>query len=344
MFDDIGNASDHLAWLDKVQEEILEPELPIIDAHHHLWLREPPPYFLREFVHDLDTGHNVVATVYVEGHSMYRQDGPEEMRPVGESEFVSGMAAMSDAGQFGSTRVCRAMVGHADMMQGADVARVLDAHEIASGGRFRGVRVATGWHADASLHRPQSQQYYLTEKPVREALGVLQDRGLVLDSWLYHTQLAEVAEVANAFPGLSIVLNHTGVPIIGGPNRNRESEVFDEWRDGICELSRCPNVNLKLGALPVRKKDRENQELPPTSTDLQRAWGPWIETSIEFFGPDRCMFESNFPVHKNWCSYPVLWNGFKRITGGCSTEEKRAMYLETANRVYRVGANTDATN
>ncbi len=338
---DFGNSDNHSQWLAQVREDALEPDLPIIDPHHHLWMRQPPPYFLREFMEDLYTGHRVVATVYSECHSMYRQNGPDEMKVVGESEFVSGMAAMSASGMFGETEICKAMIAQADMMMGSDVAWIFDAHETASGGRFRGIRVSAAWHKDRSLFRRHDEQHYLAEKPVREAIGVLQSRGLVMDVWVYHTQLAEVAEVAGAFDNLKIVLNHTGMPVIGGPNKGRGKEVFQEWLSGIKQVAQYPNVTIKLGALPMRSKDRSNPDLPPTSMDVQQAWGPWIEPCIELFGPARCMFESNFPVHKNWCSYPILWNGLKRITGAYSTAEKHDMYFGTANRVYEVGATAD---
>ncbi len=338
---DFGNSDDHSKWLALVHEDALEPDLPIIDPHHHLWMRQTPPYFLREFVEDLYTGHRVVATVYSECHSMYRKDGPEEMRFVGESEFVSGMAAMSDSGEFGETEICKAMIAQAEMMMGDDVRRVFDAHDVASGGRFRGIRVSAAWHEDQSLFRRHDEKHYLAEKPVLEAIGVLQERGLVMDVWVYHPQLAEVAEVAGKFENLKIVLNHTGMPVIGGPNKGRSAEVYEEWLTGIKKVAQQPNVTIKLGALPMRTQDRSNPDLPPTSIDVQKAWAPWIEPCIELFGPERCMFESNFPVHKHWCSYPVLWNAFKRITENYSAAEKRAMYFETANRIYDVGATAE---
>lgn len=334
---DYGNTDDHKTWLAQVQEEAIEPDIPIIDPHHHLWMRQPPPYFLREFVEDLYTGHRVVATVYSECHSMYRQSGPEELKVVGESEFVSGMAAMSDSGEFGETEICKAMIGQADMMLGKDVAKVLDAHEVASGGRFRGIRLSAAWHEDKSLFRRHDQQHYLAEPIVRDAIGVLQDREFVMDVWVYHQQLREVAEVAKEFEDLKIVLNHTGMPVLGGPNKGRAAGVFDEWLSGIKQVAEYPNVVIKLGALPLRAKDRQNPELPPTSEEIQQAWGKWIEPCIDQFGPSRCMFESNFPVHKNWCSYQILWNGFKRITKSYSPDEKRSMYFDTANRIYDVG-------
>lgn len=329
-------SSDHQEWLDRVVEEVIEPELPIIDAHHHLWVREPPPYLLREFVSDLATGHNVVATVFAECHSMYRQDGPEEMKPVGESEFVSGVAAMSDSGSFGPTRVCRAMVGSVDFLLGSAIGPVIDAHETASGGRFRGVRLSAAWHEAPELYSVVDDPERLRDPRVREALVVLADRGHSLDCWIYHTQIDQLVEVAAALPDLSIVVNHTGVPILGGPFRGRDDAVFEQWRADLERLAAHPNVVMKLGALPVRSRDRSDPGRPPSSDDIVAAWGRWIEASIELFGPERCMFETNFPVHKRWCSYPVLWNAFKKMASDRTAAEKADLFAGTAARVYRV--------
>lgn len=334
---DFGNSKEHDEWLALVSEEILEPELPIIDAHHHLWVRQGAPYLLREFVDDLACGHNVVATVFAECHSMYRRAGPERLRAVGESEFVGGIAAMSDSGAFGASQVARAMVGAVDMTLGAAVDEVFDAHLAASGGRFRGVRVSAAWHEDERLASIVDDPGYLERKDVREAIGVLQRRGLSLDCWVYHSQLAQVDDIARAFPDLVIVLNHTGVPILGGPNKGHEAGVFDVWREHMQQIALHPNVYLKVGALPIRASDRDDANLPPSSADVCNAWRPWAEASIEYFGAARCMFESNFPVHKNWCSYAVMWNAFKHLSKDASDADKAALFFGAANRAYRMG-------
>ncbi|MEM7323623.1 MAG: amidohydrolase family protein [Actinomycetota bacterium] len=333
---DYSGGEAHTDWLALVTEEAIDPELPIVDAHHHLWVREPPPYLLREYLADLNTGHNVVATVYAECRSMYRLGGPEEMKPVGESEFVAGMAAMSDSGAFGSTRVCQAMIGWVDVMLGADVGPVLDAHVAASGGRFRGVRVSAAWHPDETIFSFIEDGDRLTRPELRAAVAVLGDRDMVLDCWVYHTQLDQLIDLADAVPGLTIIANHTGVPVLAGPYRGRKDDAFADWRAGMTELAKRTNVVLKLGALPLRAKDNADPTGPPTSDDVAAAWGPWIETAIQLFGPDRCLFESNFPVHRRWCSYPVLWNGFKKITAYYSPDERLALFSGTASRVYRL--------
>ncbi|MBG03623.1 MAG: amidohydrolase [Rhodospirillaceae bacterium] len=324
-------------WLGKTIEEVLEPDIPIVDPHHHLWLRSRYTYLMPELAADLDSGHNVVATVFAECHSMYRQDGPEAERSLGETEFVAGQAAMSDSGSFGSTRVCTVMFGNVDMTMGDKIEPLLDRHMERSGGRFRGLRYSTGWDADERIRNVATDAGMLVSESVKDAAGVLARRGLSLDSWLYHPQLDEVAALADAIPDLTIVLNHVGSPILGGPYRGRKDEVFADWRERIRRVGARENVYVKLGALPIRMPDFEgDRSRPPGSEEVAAAWRPWIETCIEAFGPARAMFESNFPVQKRWCSFQVCWNAFKRITTDATDSEKRDLFAGAAARAYRI--------
>jgi predicted TIM-barrel fold metal-dependent hydrolase len=323
-------------WLAKRSEEIIEPELPIIDPHHHLWVREGNPYLLPELLADLASGHNVTATVFAECHSMYRPDGPEELRSLGETEFVAGVAAMSASGTFGPARACAVMFGNADLTLGERVKPVLEAHLAASGGRFRGIRFSTAWdeHVRSVAPRPGM----LAEPQWREGFACLDALGLSFDAWVYHPQLREVADLAGAFPGTTIILNHVGSPILGGPYAARRDEVFSDWRQGIAEVARHPNVFIKLGALPIRLPGHGGgaRELPPASEEVAAAWKPYIDVCIDRFGPSRSMFESNFPVQKRWCSYQVVWNAFKRLASGASADEKAALFSGAARRAYQV--------
>ncbi len=333
----MSTVSDLDHWLARHTEDILEPDLPIIDPHHHLWLRNNTPYLLPELLIDLASGHNIVATVFEECHSMYRARGPEAFKPVGETEFVAGIAAMSDSGQFGPTRICNAIVGGLDMTLGAAVEPVLDAHIAASGGRFRAIRYSTGWDASEKIRSIVPDPHRLADPRVRAAMAVLHRKGLTFDAWLYHTQLQDIADLADAFPDLPIVLNHVGSPILGGPYRGRGDEVFTQWKTGIENIARRPNVVVKLGALPIRLAgSTANRDLPPSSQEVATAWRPWIETCIAAFGPARGMFESNFPVQRAWCSYPVVWNAFKRLAAGASAAEKADLFVGTAARAYRM--------
>ena len=324
-------------WLARWSEPILEPDLPIVDPHHHLWIRDGETYLMPELLDDLASGHKITATVFAECHSMYRAHGPAEMRPVGETEFVTGVAAMSESGGFGPSRACAAMFGGVDMMLGAAVEPVLEAHVRAGGGRFRGVRYSTGWDASEKIRSIVPEPHRLADPQVRAAMQVLHRMGLSFEAWLYHPQLSDVADLAAAFPDMTIILNHVGSPILGGPYGGRRDEVFSHWKAGIAEVARHPNVVVKLGALPIRLGGGTyNREIPPSSEEVAAAWRPYLETCIEAFGPKRGMFESNFPVQRRWCSYPVVWNAFKRLAAGASAEEKADLFSNTAARVYRL--------
>ena len=329
-------------WLDRRREEIIEPDLPIVDPHHHLVDRlETGRYLLPELLADLRSGHNITATVYLEWLSMYRATGPAELRPVGEIEFANGVAAMAASGTYGKTQVCAGIVGYADLTLGVAVEKGLQAMITAGGGRFRGIRFITASHPDQAawgsmVTRPEG---LLMDKRVREGFARLAPLGLSFDAWMYHTQLGELVDLARAFPETQIVLDHVGGAIGLGRYAGKRDEVFAEWSGRIRELAACPNVHAKLGGLGMRMFgfDLHTRELPPSSEELAAAWRPYIETCIAAFGPERAMFESNFPVDKGSCSYHVLWNAFKRIAGGCSAAEKAALFAGTATQFYRLG-------
>ena len=332
-----GQAAPNDLWLSSLQEDVLEAELPIIDPHHHLWVRNGYTYLMPEFAADLASGHNIVATIFAECHSMYRLTGPEQTRSLGETEFVRGQAAMSASGDFGTTRACDVMFGNVDLTLGAAVEPLLEQHLEASGGRFRGVRISSGWHQDERINNLAEQAGVLLDPRVSDAVKVIQRMGLSLDCWLYHTQLDEFAQLADAHPDLTIVLNHVGSPILGGPYRGSTDEVFEHWKVGIARASERQNVFVKLGAMPIRMPSYAgDRTLPPGSEEVSAAWRPWMETCIEAFGVERSMYESNFPVQKRWCSYQVCWNAFKRISAGASVAEKAQLFAGAAARAYRM--------
>ena len=328
-------------WLDKRREAILEPELPIVDPHHHLIDRpENGRYLLHDLLADTGSGHNITATVYLEWLSMYRLDGPPALRPVGEIEFANGVAAMSASGGYGKTRVCAGIVGHADLGLGAPVAGTLEAMVAAGGGRFRGIRFITASHPDqhlwgATITRPEG---LLLDKRVREGFARLAPLGLSFDAWMFHNQLHELVDLARAYPATPIVLDHVGGAIGLGRYAGKRDAMFAEWSARIRELAACPNVHVKLGGLGMRMFGFgfHTADLPPSSEELAAAWRPYVETCIAAFGADRAMFESNFPVDKGSCGYAALWNAFKRIAAGCSATEKRALFSGTATKFYRL--------
>jgi len=325
------------AWLSQHREEILEPGLPIDDAHHHLWDRGGG-YFLDELLSDTGSGHNVVATVFVQCGYGYRSTGPEALRPVGETEFMAGIAREAERRKL-KTRACAGIVGAADLALGDKVAEVLSAHIEAGGGRFKGIRHITARHEefDASLlPRPPARQ--MADPAFRKGFARLAAMNLTFDAWLYHTQIPELTDLARAFPQASIVLNHFGGPLGVGPHRGKRDEVFTAWLSAIRELAQCPNVHVKLGGfgMAIMGFDFHKEALPPSSEKLASSWRPYVENCVQLFGAARCMFESNFPVDKAMFSYPVLWNAFKRIASGASATEKSALFHDTAATFYRL--------
>ena len=325
-------------WLNRHTEAIIDPALPIIDPHHHLWTRDGNVYLPPELLTDIASGHNVIATVFEECHSMYRATGSEEEQSLGETEFVTGVAAMGASGTFGTVRICARMVGRVDLLLGQRARPLLERHMIASGGRFAGIRQSTAWDASDRIHKVVPAPGMLLDANFRAGFAALSALGLVFDAWVYHPQLGEVSDIAAAFPNTQIVLNHVGSPILGGPYAADREKVFADWRSDMANLAKHPNVTVKLGALPIRLPgvSTASKDTPPSSEEVAAAWRPWLETSIELFGADPCMFESNFPVQKRWCSYQVVWNAFKRLAANASASEKTALFAGTAARVYGV--------
>jgi predicted TIM-barrel fold metal-dependent hydrolase len=331
-------------WLALTPEPTLEPELPICDPHHHFWdfriARIPyQRYLLHELVADLNSGHNVRSTVFIEARAMYRADGPEEMRPVGEVEFVQGLAAASASGLYGPGRAAAAIVGHANLNLGARVEPVLAALQAASPNRFRGIRHSVTWdpHPEVENTAAYNMQGQLASDQFRAGARVLARMGLSLEGWLYFPQLPELADFAKAVPDLPIILNHIGGLMRVGPYANRDDEVLATWRRGIAAVAACPNVTIKLGGMGMPRTgfDWHTRQTPIGSEELAAAMTPFITYCIEQFGPNRCMFESNFPVDKVSYSYNVLYNAFKRLSKGYSAAERAAMFHDTAARVYR---------
>lgn len=325
-------------WLARRKEPILEPDLPIIDPHHHLWDRAGWRYLLDDLLADTNSGHNILATVFVQARAMQRADGPEELKPIGETEFVNGVAAMTASGIYGRIRACAGIVGHADMTLGSRVEPVLEAHARAGGGRFRGIRHITAWDADPMVRNPGNPAVpgMLADQKFREGVKTLTRLGHSFDAWVYHPQIDEVTGLADVVPDAKIVLNHCGGPV--AINAYKRDEVFPGWKKSIEALAKRPNVYVKLGGLGMRigGYEFEKQADPPSSQVLADAWRPYIETCIAAFGPSRGMFESNFPVDKGSYSYPVFWNACKLLAKGASAAEKADLFFGTAKRFYRL--------
>lgn len=327
-------------WLDLHDEEVLDPARQIIDPHLHLWDKPGERFLLNEVLADIGSGHNVVASVYVECHAMYRATGPQSHKPIGEVEFANGIAAQSASGRYGAARINAAIVGHADLMLGDAVRAVLEEEIAAGGGRFRGIRHSTAYDADKDIAAiyPVKEQGLMEQARFREGFAHLAALGLTFDSWLLFPQIPELAQLAGEFPDTTIILNHCGGPIGIGRYRDSRAETFETWRANIQQLAKRENVCVKLGGLGLRLLglEYELRAQPPSSEELAAAWRPYFETCIEAFGPSRCMFESDFPPDKGQASYRVLFNAFKRVASQFSDSEIDRLFSGSAGQVYRI--------
>ena len=327
-------------WLALTEETVVEPELPIIDPHHHLWDRPGNRYLLDDLQEDAET-HDVRQTVFIECGSMYREDGPNDLEAVGETEFVEGVAEDSLA-RANQLRACTGIVGSADLTLGREVGRGLDAHVAASPERFRGIRHRAAWDAseEVSPARAKATPGLLVDDAFREGFRELATRGLSFEAWLFHPQIPELVDLAGAFPDATIIVNHLAGPLGVGPYAGRRAEVFAQWKAGISELAQHPNLVMKVGGIqmPVNGFGWHERPRPPTSDELIAVNRDWYLHAIDAFGPGRCMFESNFPVDKQSCSYTVLWNQFKKLTAGFSKADRAALFHDTALRTYRLEA------
>jgi len=328
-------------------EAPIDPAWPIIDAHHHLWdfpargTNPPNRYQLAEVLADIDSGgHHITQTVFVECMTTYRADGPPELRSLGETEFANGIAAQSASGTHGSCRVAAGIVAFVDLRRGDLVQPVLEAHLAAAGGRLKGIRNATAWDAYPvmGMALDRSRFEWLTEPGMRVGVAAVAAHDLAFETFVFHPQIPQVAELAAAVPQATIVLGHCGTPIGVGPYAVNPQATFADWKRNLLELARRPNVFVKLGGLGMSWVNPALAARQPhaSSAEIAEVWRPVIETCIEAFGPTRCLFESNFPPDRSVCSYGTVWNAFKRLTAGYSVDERTALFSGTAARVFRL--------
>lgn len=322
-------------WYEQTQEEVLEPDIPIVDPHHHLWKRPEFDYLLENLQNDTQSGHDIRKTVFVECGASYRDSGPEHLKPVGETEFVAEIAEKSKKH---SEPLIAGIVAHADLTLGVNVEEVIEAHEVAGRGLFRGIRhaLAHSRHPEHMTIVGRSPANLYENKNFQEGVRTLGRHGYTYESWHYHYQNKEFMKVASSAPETTIILDHFGTPLGVGPYENEREEIFEKWCKDITEISALPNVYAKLGGLsmPDNGFNWHLSDQPPTSNQLVEAQKRYYEHTIECFGPNRCMFESNFPVDKLSISYHVLYNAFKKMVSHFSDSEKLEMFNETASRVY----------
>ena len=335
--------TDRQAWLALTAEDAIDPDLPICDPHHHFWDRPSSRYILEDLLGDTGSGHNITETVFVECSSEYLEDGPEALKVVGETVYVQGIAAESATGNHGSTAVAAGIVSTADFTLGDPVTEVLEAHLEASPNRFRGIRHRAAWDANVNANVAGAPpEGILMDSKFREGYARMEPMNLSFEGWVYHPQIPEVTDLARAFPNITIILNHIGGPIGIGPYQGRRDEVLETWKQSMADLATCPNVTVKVGGLGMvfTGYDWHERDQPIGSEELAEAMKPYYLYCIEQFGPDRCMFESNFPVDKVSYSYNMMWNAFKRISEGFSDSEKASLFRDTARRAYRLGDST----
>ena len=323
-------------WLALHDEEVPEPGLPIIDPHHHLWDRQGSRYLFEELLDDTGSGHDIRSTVFIQCRSMYRAAGPVALQPVGETEFVNGIAAQSASGNYGRMRACAGIIGHADLTRGAGIRDVLEAHITAGGGRFKGIRFSTALDGDITITPVPPMKDIMMTPAWRQGFAQLAPLGLTFDALVFHSQLDQLTDLARAFPETRIILDHVGCPLGIGRYAGRRDEVFAGWRTAITELGRCRNAYVKLGGLGMTMFgfDFEGRPKPPSSAELAELWKPYIETCIDAFTPQRAMFESNFPVDKIAGAYKTYWNAFKRLARDYSAADKAALFHGAAARAY----------
>ena len=327
------------AWHDLVQEEILDPDRPIVDPHHHLWEKQSMwgIYTLEDLWKDTGSGHNIEKTVFIDCHSSYRTEGPDHLKPIGETEYVAAAAARSAADTDKAT--IAAIVSHANMLLAERVEEVLAAHEAAGNGLFRGIRHAGPHDTSGTLRNPGPPRPCPYDLPdFRTGVRTLGRLGYTYDTWHFYLQNQDYLALARACPETTMILDHFGTPLGVGAYANRQGEIFDQWKADVAEIAQCPNVVAKLGgmAMPDNGFGWHERSTPPTSDEFVEAQKPWFFHMIQCFGPDRCMFESNYPVDRLSVSYHVLWNAFKKLTSGFTEDEKDAMFHGPATRVYRL--------
>ncbi len=333
-------------WINGVKEEIIDPEREIIDPHHHLWhgpdnppgIKESYRYLLQDLWQDTSSGHNIKKTVFIDCGQEYYSDGPEQFKPVGETEFVAEIAAQATSDQ--SQAQISGIIGHANMMLGSNVKEVLELHVEKGNGLFRGIRHAGGWDSDERVknaHSHPTPHIYLEDK-FQQGLQELSSLEMVFDTWHYHNQIKDLTKLAKNLPELIIIHDHFGGPLGIGPYKDKREEIFIQWQEDIYELSQCPNVFSKLGglAMPVNGWDWHKRELPATSDEIISEQGRYYLHTLECFGSDRCMFESNFPVDKQSVSYHVIWNAYKKLVDDFDEKTKDDLFCKTAERVYKL--------
>lgn len=320
------------------QEQPLDPDLAIIDAHHHLWDRPGNRYLLDEFLDDIaESGHRIVSTVLVESGA-FTLDVNGDAQARNEAKMAAQAAAQAVARTGGAVRACATIVGHVDL-RGPTVGEAIEALRQAAVGHLRAIRHCGTWDADAAVRGgpPIAPPGLYADSRFRAGLRVLHEQQLAFDAWAYQTQHEEILDLAGAFPDLRIVFNHAGGVLGTGPYVGRSDALYASWLAGMKALADQPNLYVKLGGLGMERSGLPffKRHQRPTGMELAASWRPWLEAAIGLFGPARCMFESNFPVDRASCSYGALWNAFKIVTADLSSADRQYLFHDAASIFYR---------
>jgi L-fuconolactonase len=341
------------AWLDSTPEEALEPDLPIVDPHHHAWdMRElqgfnlfglfKQQYYMSDELCDdfIGAGHNVTHTVYAEAHAFHSAANGEGMAPRGEVVAMQGLAAQFDSGKYGSLRALAGIIGTADLAGlGAQAEPVLVACKAACP-NFRGIRVNGQYDPDIKFGVGLPNLYM--QPKFREGFALLARHDLTFDAFLYSSQLPDLHDLATSFPDTTIVLDHNGCPAGAfGGDREGSARVLAQWKVDMGRIAQdCQNVYVKVGGygMPQMGHGFDEREAPPGSEEVAALFRDCYLWTVDTFGPARCMFEGNFPVDKVSMSYTVVWNSYKRMTKdvGISAADRALLFGGTAKRVYRL--------
>lgn len=342
----MSTENTHRRWLDQSRENVIDPDVPIIDAHHHLWhgygkpVPWQPDYWHAEHGEDIKDGHNITATVFIECGYRYADDAAPALRPVGETRAINAYADQFSEATGSPCKAAAAIVGFADMTLGKNVDATLEAHLEAAPQRFRGIRQITPWDPSPEVRYPgfQIEEGLLLSDAFLAGFSRLQKYNLSFDAWLFHPQIPEVAELAKQFPETTIILDHFGGPIGVGPYEDKRGEIFQQWKRDIAQVAQQPNVYAKLGGLWMEHAGFhwQTHKTPPSSDALVEAGKDYFLQTIDLFGPQRCMFESNFPVDKISCSYRTVWNAHKKMIAQFSPAERHAMLYGNAKTIYRI--------
>jgi len=326
------------AWLALHNESALDPDRPIIDPHHHLWRRNGSNYLLDDLWQDTQTGHRIEKTVFIECHAEYRKEGAEHLKPLGETEFVAAQAEKSE--QNNQRATIAGIVGHVDLRLAAKIEPILKAHIELGGGRFRGIR-----HAGAHATHPEGMtiigrapEGLYEDEGYRTGLRLLGEMGMSFDTWHYHYQNTSFINLAEACPGTTMILDHFGTPLGVGAFANKRQTIFTTWQRDIEAIAKCSNVIAKLGglAMPDNGFGWSERASPPSSDEFADLQSPYYTHTIDCFGSERCMMESNFPVDKLSISYGVLYNGLKKIAGTYGDAEQHQLFYGTADKIYKL--------